>query len=79
MDINGKINPSQLPSIAITNTFVVNSEAEMLALVCETGDVAIRTDEHKTYILQGSDPAILSNWKWLETPTDIVQSVFGRS
>jgi hypothetical protein len=52
LDLNGKINPSQLPALAITNTFVVNSEVEMLALSCETGDVAIRNDISKTFILQ---------------------------
>lgn len=56
---------SPLPPIAITDTFVVASEAAMLALTAETGDVAIRTDINQTFILQGSDPTILANWALL--------------
>jgi len=66
----GKLTPSQIPAIAVTDTFVVNSESAMLVLTAETGDVCIRTDESKTYILQGSDPAILANWQHLKTPTN---------
>ena len=48
--------------IAITDTFVVSSEAEMLALTAQTGDIAIRSDLGETFILQVNDPTILSNW-----------------
>lgn len=51
-----------LPPLAITDTFVVISQAAMLALTAETGDIAIRTDTNETYILQGADPSILANW-----------------
>ena len=66
----GKLTPSQIPAIAITDTFVVATEEEMLALDCETGDICIRTDENKTYILQGTDPSKLSDWQQLKTPTN---------
>jgi len=66
----GKLTPSQIPAIAITDTFVRDSEAAMLALDCETGDVCIRTDENQTYILQGTDPSKLSDWQQLKTPTN---------
>jgi len=66
----GKLTPSQIPAIAVTDTFVVNSQFAMLALTAETGDVCIRTDESKTYILQGSNPTILENWQHLKTPTN---------
>lgn len=79
LDVSGKINPSQLPSMAITDTFVVTSELEMLALVAQTGDVAVRNDESKSYILQGTDPSLLTDWQELLSPTDSVQSVFGRT
>jgi hypothetical protein len=78
LDGAGKINPSQLPAIAITDRFVVVSQAAMLALTAETGDIAIRTDVLKTFMLNG-DPTVLANWQELLTPTDAVQSVFGRS
>ncbi len=66
----GKLTPSQIPAIAITDTFVVHSENEMLALQAETGDVCIRADESKSYILQGTNPVILSHWKHLQSPTN---------
>lgn len=56
----------------ITSTFVVASQAAMLALVAEEGDVAIRTDESRSYILRGEDPSVLANWEWLRTPVDEV-------
>ena len=72
----GKLTSSQVPAIAITDTFVVSSEAAMLALsTAEQGDVAIRTDLNKSLILAGSDPATLSNWQELLSPTDAVLSV----
>lgn len=76
---DSKINSAYLPAIAITNTFVVGSQAAMLALTAETGDIAVRTDITKTFILQGSDPTILANWTELLFPTDAVSSVFGRT
>jgi len=75
----GKIPSSQIPAIAITDTFVVNSEAAMLALsTAENGDVAIRTDLNKSFILSGLY-SNLSDWKELLTPTDAVQSVNGQT
>ena len=47
---DSKILDSQMPDLAITDTFVVASEVAMLAVVAETGDVAVRTDENKSYI-----------------------------
>lgn len=79
LDASTKIPQSQLPAIAITDTFVVNSQAAMLALTAETGDVAVRTDLNKTFILAGSDPTILANWQELLTPTDVVLSVNGQT
>lgn len=72
-----KIPSTYLPALAITDTFVVASQAAMLALTAEIGDIAVRTDENKTYILQSADPTILANWVWMKTPTDLVLSVNG--
>lgn len=79
LDSSGKINSSQLPSIAITDTFVVGSQAAMLALTAEVGDIAIRTDTSFTYILQTAGASVLANWKQILFPTDAVSSVFGRA
>ena len=79
LDGSGKINPSQLPALAITDTFVVASQSAMLALTAQVGDVAIRTDLSKTFILKTDGSTVLANWQELQTPTDLVTTVFGRS
>lgn len=77
LDGSSKIPANQIPSLAITETFVVESETEMLGLSAQMGDVAIRTDESKTYILEGSDPSVLGNWREILTPFTGVESVSG--
>ena len=79
LDSNGKVPTSQLPAIAISDTFVVASEAAMLALTAEVGDVAIRTDESKSYILAASPASTLGNWKELLSPESPVSSVNGQT
>ena len=74
----GLIPNAQLPPLAITDTFPVASQAEMLALLAEPGDVAIRTDLGRSFILRGNDPSVLANWNELLTPADSVTSVNGR-
>ena len=51
----------------------------MLALVAQTGDIAVRTDISSTFILQGTDPSVLGDRVELQTPTDAVSSVFSRT
>lgn len=76
LNASGKLTASQVPAIAVTDTFVVNSQAAMLALsTAETGDVAVRTDLSKSFILAGTDPSVLADWQELLTPTDAVLSV----
>ncbi len=77
LDSNGKIFQSQLPSIAVTDTFVVTNQSQMLALTAEVGDVAVRTDLNKSFILKTAGAATLANWQELLTPTDTVLSVNG--
>ncbi|MFV5696687.1 hypothetical protein ACM55G_14755 [Flavobacterium sp. LB3P122] len=76
---NGKLISSQLPDITISDTFITASQASMLAVIAETGDVAVRTDLNKTFILKGTNPAVLSDWQELLTPTSAVTTVFGRN
>ncbi len=66
---DGKLPSSVLPAIAITNTFVVSSQSEMLDLDVQIGDVAIRTDQSKSYIVKSGDGSSISNWEWLQAPT----------
>lgn len=79
LDATGKLSTVVLPPIAITDTFVVNSEAEMLALDAQIGDIAVRTDLSKTFILKTAPANILANWIALATPTDAVLSVNGKT
>lgn len=65
---DGKLPSSQLPALATTETYVVNTQTAMLALGAQAGDIAVRTDVSTTYILQGSDPTVLSNWVQLLSP-----------
>ena len=76
---NGKLSDSVIPSIAITDTFVVETQVAMLALTAEVGDVAIRTDVNKSFILQTSPASVLANWQELKTPTDAVSSINGQT
>jgi hypothetical protein len=52
----------------------------MLALsTAQEGDVAVRTDLNKTFILKTTGYSTLANWQELLTPTDSVQSVNGKT
>lgn len=79
LDQNGKLNDAVVPKTAITDTFVVNTEAAMLALTAEVGDVCVRTDINKSFILKIDGASVLSNWQELLTPTDAVASVNGKT
>lgn len=68
LDANTKVPANLLPALAITESSIVGSQAAMLALTAQTGDLAIRTDENKTYILAGDNPAVLSDWLQLLFP-----------
>lgn len=71
------LGQASLPQVAISNTFVVASQAAMLALTAQEGDVAVRSDLNKTYILTTTPATTLGNWQELLTPTDSVLSVDG--
>lgn len=76
--VGGVIPTSQLPPLAINDTFTVASEAAMLALTAQVGDVAIRTDTSNTYILSAEPSTTLGNWKALLSPGTVV-SVAGKT
>ena len=78
LDASGKLLAAQTPAIAISDTFVVSSQAAMLSLTAQTGDVAVRTDISTTFILQGATPGTLSNWVALQSPETGVASFNGR-
>lgn len=76
---DGKIDGSLMPALAITEPHVVTSQAQMLALTAQTGDVAIRTDEGRNYILRQSPASTLSNWTQLALPDNVVLTVNGKN
>lgn len=78
LEADGKLNTSVLPAIAISDTFVVDSQEAMLALTAEVGDIAIRTDLSKSFILKKEGASVLANWQELLTPTGAVISVAGK-
>jgi len=78
LDSACKVPTAQLPNIALHQTFVVNSQAAMLALAADTGDVAVRTDVSKTFILASEPATTLGNWQELLT-SDAVVSVDGQT
>lgn len=79
LDANGKLPESQVPAIAITDVYPVGNEAGMLALDAQRGDIAVRGDINKSFVLQTEPASILANWLELRTPTDAVLSVAGKT
>ena len=78
LDANGKLNTSVLPALALVDVYTVDSEAAMLALNAQQGDIAIRTDESKTYILSKEPASTLANWIELLFPISVT-SVNGKT
>lgn len=60
---DGKIPANMIPDSAIISTTIVSSEAAMLALDVQPGDVAVRSDINKTFVLSAAPASTLSNWK----------------
>ncbi|MFR1707655.1 MAG: hypothetical protein ACLSV2_02040 [Clostridium sp.] len=79
LNSSGKLDDSVIPKVAVTDTFVVNTQTAMLALTAEVGDVAVRTDLSKSFILKDNGASVLANWQELLTPTDSVTSVAGKT
>jgi len=77
LDGAGLVPAAQLPPLAISETFVVASQAAMLALTAQTGDVAIRSDLTQTFILGQSPASTLANWYLLGGTVTGVSSVNG--
>lgn len=79
LDGGGKLDTSVLPALSITEPFAVASQAAMLALDAQTGDIAIRSDLNKTFVLKASPASTLANWLEILTPTAAVSSVAGKT
>lgn len=62
LDLNNKLNTSQLPEQAKGHVFETRSLAEQLALNAYTGDICVRLDIGKTYALGVDSPSMFSSW-----------------
>jgi hypothetical protein len=62
-EVTGKLPLSQIPESAFTDVFSVVSEAAMLALPAQTGDIAVRTDINRTFVLAGPTPTVIHYWQ----------------
>lgn len=76
--LTGTVPTSALPPLAINTVTVVATQADMLALTAERGDMAIRTDTGRTYVLASDNPATLADWKEVTAAGQVV-SVAGRT
>lgn len=76
LDSGSLIPTAYLPALAVSDVFVVASQAAMLALsAAHQGDVAIRTDINQTFILSTNNFGTLADWKQMLSPTSAVTSV----
>lgn len=76
LDAGSKIPSVQLPPLAVNETFTVASQAAMLALTAQRGDLAIRTDTNQRFVLSTDSPSTLADWIVL-ADTDAVLTVDG--
>ena len=80
---DAKLLEGQIPSLAITDVFVVDNEDELTTLDARQGDVGLvnddTEDEYESYILTTDDPSNLDNWETIRTPKAPIQSVFNRT
>lgn len=76
---DNKIPQIHLPAITIGETFTVSSQSQMLALVAQNNDVAIRSDiGNRRFLLTGGNATLLSNWAEIGGAGNIV-SINGRT
>jgi hypothetical protein len=77
-EITGTVPTSALPPLAVNEVFTPADQTAMLALTAQRGDMAIRTDNGKTYVLASDSPGTLADWKQVTAAGDVV-SVAGRT
>lgn len=77
-EITGRVPTAALPPLAVVETTPVTTEADMLALSAQRGDIAIRMDVNKTFILASEPATELDNWKEIMAAGQVL-SVAGKS
>src|SRR6478736_3479354 len=77
-DAEGYFLSSKMRNLFINDSFVVDSEAAMLALTTVTGNAVIRTDDGSVWIkLNNDDPSDISDFADITANTGAVTSVNG--
>lgn len=76
--VTGTIPSAVLPPLVVNETFTPANQVAMLALTAQRGDIAIRQDTGKTYVLSTDNPGTLADWKEIGA-TGEVQSVAGKT
>lgn len=83
---SGVIDKARLPSIALTNVMTGTTLANFIGLyasdpetMAQEGDVLILTTDKKTYIHNGGTAGTAADFTLMETPTDVVTSVAGKT
>lgn len=78
LDSGLKIPVGVLPATVLNSRWSVASQAAMLALSSAVvGDLAIRSDVSKTFVLGALPASTLGNWTELLSPLDGIQSIAG--
>lgn len=74
LQIGGKLANSVIPALAINDIYTAGSEAEMLALVAQRGDMCVRTDQtpNRMFILKVEPATDVNNWILLSVPDGVV-------
>lgn len=66
-------------TVALSTTYVISSESEMLGLSASVGHLAVRLDQSKTYILKQTPASSLQNWQEITSLAGTVSSVAGKT
>jgi len=77
--VGGLVPTSQIPSLAIVDTFDAADQVEMLLLDAQKGDLCYRADTGTVWILFGDDPTELTDWREWDYPLPTIVSVNGQT
>jgi hypothetical protein len=78
-DIDGYFRSDKMRNIFLNDQFVVDSEAEMLALITLTGNFVIRTDTGEVFVkLNNDNPSDITDFALITNPASVI-SVNGMS
>lgn len=70
LDGGSKIPAGQLPAFTVQTVWPVASQAAMLAVAGQIGDMALRSDITENFILAALPASTLANWVQLQVPAE---------